>query len=134
MSIKQEDVNDLKVGRYVMVDGVPFKITAITKSKPGKHGGAKAKIDAVGVFDNQKRSIIKPTGQKVEVPLIEKRTGQVLTVVGQNVQLMDMENYETFDLPMPEDEDLKPGITAGGQVIYMQVIGKRKIIQLKGGE
>jgi translation initiation factor 5A len=125
MSIKQEDVNDLKVGRYVMVDGVPCKITAITKSKPGKHGGAKAKIDAVGVFDNQKRSIIKPT---------EKRTGQVLTVVGQNVQLMDMENYETFDLPMPEDEELKPGITAGGQVIYMQVMGKRKIIQLKGGE
>lgn len=134
MSMKQEDVNDLKVGRYVMMDDIPCKITAITKSKPGKHGGAKAKIDAVGIFDGQKRSIIKPTGQKVEVPIIDKRNAQVLNIVADNVQLMDMETYETFDLPIPEEDELKSGITAGGQVIYMQVLGKRKIIQLKGGE
>jgi len=132
MAMKIDDVNNLKVGRYVMIDDVPCKITAITKSKPGKHGGAKAKIDGAGIFDKQKRSIIKPTSQKIEVPIIDKRTAQVLTVVGENVQMMDMESYETFDIPLPADSDLKNGILEGAVVLYMEVMGKRKIMQLKG--
>lgn len=131
MSKKIESVSNLKVGRYIMIDDLPCKITAITKSKPGKHGGAKAKIDGAGIFDGQKKSIIKPTGDKVEVPLIDKRNAQVLTLIGDNIQLMDMENYETFELPMPNDPELKGALSEGKEVLYMDVMGKRKIIQAK---
>ncbi|MBM3309749.1 MAG: translation initiation factor IF-5A [Candidatus Altiarchaeales archaeon] len=101
-------------------------------SKPGKHGGAKANISAVGVFDNQKRNITRPTGDKIEVPVIEKKIAQVLNVIGDRIQLMDMENYETFELGMPEEEELKGGIAQGVEVLYMQVGGDRKIAQIKG--
>jgi len=132
MEKKIEDVNSVKVGRYVLIDEVPCKVTAITKSKPGKHGGAKAKIDAVGVFDNQKRSIIKPTSQKIEMPIVDKRAAQVLTFIGDNIQLMDMESYETFELPRPGDGDLNASLAEGKEVVFMQVGGMKKILQVRG--
>ena len=54
------EVRDLKVGRYVLIDEEPCKIMSISTSKPGKHGEAKARIDAVGIFDEQKRSVVHP--------------------------------------------------------------------------
>jgi len=131
MDIRIEEVRGLKPGRYIVIDGVPCKITGIVHSKPGKHGGAKANISAVGIFDNQRRNITRPTGDKVEVPVIEKKIAQVLNVIGDRIQLMDMESYETFDLDMPEEEELRSGIVQGVEVLYMQVGGSKRIAQIK---
>jgi len=132
MDIRIEEVRSLKPGRYIMIDGVPSKITAIVHSKPGKHGGAKANISAVGIFDNQKRNITRPTGDKVEVPVIEKKVAQVINVIGERIQLMDMESFETFELGMPDEDELKGGIAQGAEVMYMELGGQRKITQIKG--
>ncbi|MEM2703014.1 MAG: translation initiation factor IF-5A, partial [Candidatus Bathyarchaeia archaeon] len=91
------DVGDLKEGQYVIIDDEPCHIVEITKSKPGKHGSAKARVVALGVFDGVKRSFVKPVDAKVDVPMIEKRSGQVLAVLPGNVQLMDLETYEVFE-------------------------------------
>ena len=80
-------------------------------------------------FDNQKRSIVKPVDTKVDIPIIDKRVGQVLSIQGENVQLMDMESYETLDLPMPED--LKDQITEGIEVEYIVALGNMKIMRTK---
>ncbi|HDH81936.1 MAG TPA: translation initiation factor IF-5A, partial [Thermoplasmatales archaeon] len=85
------EVRELKVNRYVIIDDEPCKIVSITTSKPGKHGEAKARIEAIGVFDNQKRSIVSPVRHKVNIPIIDKRTAQVISIMGDKVQLMDME-------------------------------------------
>ncbi|MDD5111612.1 MAG: translation initiation factor IF-5A [Candidatus Altiarchaeota archaeon] len=132
MDIRIEEVRSLKPGRYIAIDGVPCKITAIVHSKPGKHGGAKANISAVGIFDNQRRNITRPTGDKVEVPVIEKKSAQVINVIGDRLQLMDNESFETFELGMPEEEELKGGISQGAEVLYMEVGGSKKIAQIKG--
>lgn len=131
MDIRIEEVRNLKPGRYIVIDEVPCKITSMVHSKPGKHGGAKANISAVGVFDNQRRNITRPTGDKVEVPVIEKKVAQVINIIGDRVQLMDMESFETFELPMPEEDELK-GITQGSEVLYMEVGSEKRIAQLKG--
>lgn len=131
MDKRIEEVRSLKPGRYILIDDVPSKITSITHSKPGKHGGAKARIDAVGIFDGQKRSVIRPTGDKIEVPVIEKKTAQVLNVIGDRIQLMDMENYETFELGMPEEEELKQNVSQGAEVLYIEVGGNKRIFQIK---
>ena len=109
MSTKVVEIKTLKVGKYIVLGGEASKITSLTTSSPGKHGAAKAGLEAVGIFDNQKRSIVKPVDTKVDIPIIDKRVGQVLSIQGNNVQLMDMENYDTLDLPMPEE--LKDQIT-----------------------
>ena len=74
------DVGELRVGGYMMIDGEPCRIMDIAKSKPGKHGSAKARIVAIGVFDNQKRQFVKPVDLGAEIPIIDKRAGQVFSV------------------------------------------------------
>ena len=123
------EVRELKVGRYVLIDEEPCKIQSISTSKPGKHGEAKARIDAVGIFDEQKRSVVHPVKHKVGVPIIDKRSAQILALMGSDVvQLMDMETYETFEMPIPED--FKGQLEPGKEILYLQAMGKRKITRV----
>lgn len=120
------EVRELKVGRYVIIDDEPCKIQSISTSKPGKHGEAKARIDAVGIFDEQKRSVVHPVKHKVSVPIIDKRSAQILALIGTDaVQLMDMETYETFEMPVPEE--FKGQLEPGKEILYLMAMGKRKI-------
>lgn len=119
------EVRTLKVNRYVIIDDEPCKILSISTSKPGKHGEAKARIEAIGVFDNQKRSIVHPVTHKVYVPMIDKRSAQVISIMGSNVQLMDLETYETFEMPIPEE--YKDSLEPGKDVQYLQALGRKKI-------
>jgi len=123
------EVRELKVGRYVLIDEEPCKIMSISTSKPGKHGEAKARIDAVGIFDEQKRSVVHPVKHKVGVPIIDKRSAQILALMGPEVvQLMDLETYETFEMPVPEE--LKGQLEPGKEILYLQAMGKRKITRV----
>jgi translation initiation factor 5A len=123
------EVRELKVGRYVLIDDEPCKIMSISTSKPGKHGEAKARIDAVGIFDEQKRSVVHTVKHKVGVPIIDKRSAQILALMGSDiVQLMDMETYETFEMPIPEE--LKGQLEPGKEILYLQAMGKRKITRV----
>ncbi len=116
-----EEVVKLKAGRYIMLDGHPCKITKIQMSAPGKHGHAKARIDAISIFDGSKHSIIKPTDAKVEVPIIDKRQAQVLAVSGSTAQLMDMQSYETFEVDVPEGMSFNSGDT----IFYWVILGRK---------
>jgi translation initiation factor 5A len=123
------EVRELKVGRYVLIDEEPCKIMSISTSKPGKHGEAKARIDAIGIFDEQKRSVVHPVKHKVGIPIIDKRSAQILALMGSKVvQLMDMETYETFEMPIPED--FKDQLQPGKEILYLQAMGKRKITRV----
>ena len=119
------EVRTLKVNRYIIIDDEPCKILSISTSKPGKHGEAKARIEAVGIFDNQKRSVVHPVKHKVGVPMIDKRSAQILSLMGDNVQLMDMETYETFEMPIPEE--LKGQLEPGKEILYLEALGRKKI-------
>lgn len=125
MSWVQSEIRELKVNRYVLVDEEPCKILSIQTSKPGKHGEAKARLDVVGIFDGQKRSIVHPVTHKVKVPMIDKRRAQVLSVRGTVAQLMDLQTYETFDLTIPGD--MTADVQAGGEVQYMEAMGRRQM-------
>jgi translation initiation factor 5A len=122
------EVRQLKVNRYMIIDEEPCKIVSITTSKPGKHGEAKARIEAIGVFDNQKRSVVHPVRHKAHVPIIDKRVAQVVAVMGDQVQLMDMETYETFDMAIPDD--FKGKITPGEEIHYLEALGRKKITRV----
>jgi translation initiation factor 5A len=125
------DVGELRVGGYMMIDGEPCRIMDIAKSKPGKHGSAKARIVAIGVFDGQKRQFVKPVDLGAEIPIIDKRTGQVFAVNPTGVQLMDLETYEYLDAPFPEEPELKAKIVAGAEVEYWKIFERIKIVRVK---
>ncbi|MFP3299874.1 MAG: translation initiation factor IF-5A [Thermoplasmatales archaeon] len=127
MSWQEQEVRELKENKYILIDDEPCRIVEITTSKPGKHGEAKARIVAIGVFDNQKRSVIYPTKHKVKVPIIEKKTGQVLSIQGNEALVMDMETFEQFNIVIPEE--FKDKIKSGQEIEYWESMGKRKIMR-----
>ena len=128
---RPSDVGSLKKGSYVIIDGEPCRIVDIAKSKPGKHGSAKARVVAIGVFDGVKRSFVKPVGAQVEIPIIDKRTGQVIAVMPNAVQIMDMENYNVFETPLPKDEELTSKLTPGVEVEYWSIKDRTQIMRVK---
>ena len=127
---KFSDVGGLKVGNYVLIDGFACQIRGIEKSKPGKHGSAKARIAAFDIFTGQKKTLLKQTGAEAEVPIITKANGQVVAVMGDKVQIMDMETYQTFDTDNPKDI---PGLKSGVEVEYNKWGSLVKIVRKKGG-
>ena len=128
---KYTPVSKIKTGHYIVIDGEPCRVVDLSKSKPGKHGAAKARIVAVGVFDGVKRSIIKPVSDKIPVPMIHKKEGQVISVSGDSVEVMDSETYDVIVMPLPEDEAIRNKITEGTYVEYWIMVGKAKIVSLK---
>jgi translation initiation factor 5A len=128
---KPIDVGSLRVGGYMLIDNEPCHIVDITKSKPGKHGSAKARIVAIGVFDGVKRSFVKPVDLNTEVPIIDKRPGQVFAVNPNGVQIMDLGTFEYLDAPFPEEEDLKAKLIAGAEIEYWKIMGRIKIVRAK---
>lgn len=129
---KPVELGSIKVGSYVMVENEPCRIVDYSKSKPGKHGSAKARVVAIGVFDGVKRTFVKPVDSNVEVPLIEKRSGQVISLQPSAAQLMDLETFEVFDAPYPEEADLKGRLANGVEVEYWRILGRIKIMRTKG--
>lgn len=122
-------IKSLQPGRFCVIDDEPCKVLSVTTSHPGKHGGAKARLEAVGIFDNKKRSIVKPASTEMDVPIIEKKNGQVVAIMGESAQIMDTETYETFESPIPDE--MKNDIKQGGEVLYWVVMGRKMLVQVK---
>nr|MDO8080599.1 translation initiation factor IF-5A [Candidatus Freyarchaeota archaeon] len=131
MSKKITEVSHLKSGSYILIDDAPYKVVSTATSKSGKHGHAKVRLVAVNIFDETKKDLVLPGDSKIDVPIIDKRNGQVISV-GENVMLMDLETYETFEIPKPKEEDILSKLKDGAEVEYWSVMGKKKIMRAKG--
>ena len=124
MSFKIINATEAKPGISILIDGAPCTVRSQDISKTGKHGHAKCRIEAIGVFDGKKRVIVLPGHERFEVPLIEKKKAQVLNVNGNMASIMDLETFETMDVEI--DEDLK--INEEDQVEYWK-INNQKVIK-----
>ncbi len=133
---KPTELGSLKIGSYILLPvsdqptGEPCRITEYDTSKPGKHGSAKARIVAVGIYDGQKRPHVGPVNMQIHVPLIDKRTGQIISIVGSKIQVMDSETFETIDVDMVEKE-LDGTLEQGKDIEYWNVMGRTKIMRIK---
>jgi translation initiation factor 5A len=122
---EQTEIGKIKEGRYIVIDDEPCRVLGIATSKPGKHGAAKARIDALGIFDGVKRSIVQPVSTKAYIPVVERKSGQVISISGNTAQLMDMKDFTNFEIPIPEDK--KGHVEVGKEIVYIESMGKRKI-------
>ena len=133
MSTMYAELGDLKVGSFIVIDGEPCRIVEMSKAKTGKHGSAKAHVVAIGIFSGSKKTLVAPVSQRVEVPIIDKRTAQVLAITGDTIQLMDLNTYETFEVDMPKEEEIRSKLEPGAEVEYWEVMGRRKIMRVLKG-
>ena len=133
---KPTELGSLKIGSYILLPvsdqptGDACRITEYDTSKPGKHGSAKARIVGVGIFDGQKRPHVGPVSQQIHVPLIDKRAGQIISIVGSKIQVMDSESFETIDVDLIEEE-LEGTLQQGDDIEYWNVMGSTKIMRKK---
>ncbi|MGQ9679760.1 MAG: translation initiation factor IF-5A [Candidatus Bathyarchaeia archaeon] len=131
MSFKMGRVGELKVGSYAVIDGEPCRLVSIDKSKPGKHGSAKFRVTAISLLDDSKRSFVSPVDAQIQIPIVEKKNAQVVSVSPSAVQLMDLDSYEIFDVSTPIDEEIKSQIAPGKEVEYWNIMGHLKIQRVK---
>ncbi|MFZ2498822.1 MAG: translation initiation factor IF-5A [Methanosarcina sp.] len=122
---QQVEVKELKEGKYLIIDDEACIIKSITKSKPGKHGAAKARVETIGLFDGQKRSFIGSVATKVYVPIVERKSAQILSITGNIAQLMDMGDFSTFEIVIPEE--YKDKVKESEEVSYITALGKIKL-------
>ncbi|MCL4373460.1 MAG: translation initiation factor IF-5A [Candidatus Marsarchaeota archaeon] len=116
-------MKDVKVGRFIIIDDIPCRVVDIETSSPGKHGSAKMRVTAIGIFDGQKKTLLKPSDAETEAPVIKKAKSQVVSVKGDVAQLMDTETYDVFELPIPPD--LAGKVNAGAEVEVLEAMGRR---------
>ena len=119
------EIRTLKVGRYCCVDDKAYKINSISKSKPGKHGSAKARMELVDIFTGQKISHVGSVTDSINVPLIEKGTAMVTHIDGAEVHAMNMRDHSMMILPLEEGLDIEGGI----EIMWMEALGLFKIIR-----
>lgn len=124
-----KSVGTLQKGNYVVVDGVACTVSDTQTSRPGKHGHAKVRLVAVGMIDGKRREIVMPGHDNIDVPIIEKKTAQVLSINNGNANVMDAETFETFDLKIPEE--LKDTCKEGSSILYWVILNDRVMKQVK---
>ena len=127
MVLKLIQATSAKPGTTVLWDGFPCIVKSNDQSKTGKHGSMKCRMEVVGIFDKKKRIGVIPGSENLDVPIIEKRRAQILTVNGDLVSVMDLENFETLNLPY--DEELKDKLSAGQQVEYWDIEGQKVVMR-----
>ena len=132
MTTKSIGANTLKAGSYIVIDGAACKVSSIQTSRPGKHGHAKMRIEGIGIVDFKKRITVLPGHDHVDVPLIEKKTAQILSIQGTTANVMDSETYETFDLTIPEE--LRSEAISGVSILYWKVLSDKIMKQVKAAE
>lgn len=128
MALKLINATEAKSGTTIMIEGDAFTVRSIDISKSGKHGASKCRIEAIGVFSGKKKIIAVPGSERFEVPMIEKRKAQVLSVSDGKASVMDLENFETID--MTYSEEVAGSIEPDKQVEYWDVEGQKSIMRV----
>jgi translation initiation factor 5A len=132
MEVHYEEVSSLKAGRYMMMDGRPCLIVGMDWSAPGKHGHAKYRVTGMDVLTGNKKMAVYTSHDKVEVPIIEKKNAQVLSVTGNKAQIMDLDTYESVEADI--DPEIKETLQPNWNVIYWDIMGVKIIKSVKSRE
>lgn len=120
---------DIKVGKYILIDEIPCKVVEIETSKTGKHGAGKMRVTGIGIFEGQKKVLLTPADADVEVPIIERKTVQIMSVSGKTAQVMDTQTYEIYDIEIPDE--LLQNAVAGKEAEIIGSMGKKKMERIR---
>lgn len=123
----QVEASNLRKGSYVIIEDEPCEVRGVSKSSPGKHGSAKIKIKARGVFDGKDRHVTKPGDKMMMSPEVDKKIGQIVSKDGNIAQVMDMDTYETSEMELPGDLE----VSEGEEIEFKMFDDREKVIGKK---
>jgi len=123
----QIEAGKVRDGTYVIIDEEPCEVRNVSKSSPGKHGSAKAKIKAKEIFGGKNKHVTKPVDSMMMSPDVEKKIGQIVSKEGNIGQVMDMDTYETEEMELPEDLS----VSEGQEIEYKKIEDRRLVLGVK---
>lgn len=129
MVLKIINATEARIGTNIIVDGVPCVVKSMDVSKTGKHGHAKCRIEAVPIIGGNKKVFVVPGHDRLEVPNVEKRKAQIMSKADGKVTVMDLESFETLDVPCP-DKEVFDSLEENGNCEYWDIEGE-KIVKRK---
>ena len=100
------DINDIKNGMTIILDGQIYQIVEFLHVKPGK-GSAFMKMKLKNLRTNTTLEKTLNTNIKIEKANISKKTMQYLYTTGDSYNFMDMSTYEQVDLDAKTIENEK---------------------------
>lgn len=129
MALRLINASEARPGVAILVDGVGCIVKSNDISKTGKHGHAKCRIEAISIIDGKKKVFVAGGHERLEVPMIGKSRAQILTMIKDKASVMDLESFETIELPIIEE--IRTELKEGDQVEYWDIEGikiiKRKV-------
>lgn len=126
MVLKIINATEVRVGTNILLEGKPYTVKKIDISKTGKHGHSKARVEAVGILDGNKKVFVVPGHDRLEVPLVDKRKAQVLSKADKKASVMDLETFETLEINCP-DEEVFNSLEENGNCEYWDIEGSKII-------
>ena len=126
MATDRQEIRNLQEGSYVMMEGEPCEINSYSTAKPGKHGSAKARVEATGLFDERKRTLSQPVDAQINVPIVDRQDGQIVSTSGDEIQVMNLDTYETFRIKLESKEH---GYTPDDNIEFIEFEERRKIVE-----
>ena len=122
------NATEAKPGTTIMIDEEACTVRSNDISKTGKHGASKCRIEATGIFSGKKKITAIPGSTRFEVPMVNKKKAQVLSVSGNTASVMDLESFETIDVPI--NEEIVSQVQPEKQVEYWDIEGKKAIMRV----
>ena len=129
--IEPLNAGQAKPGKYIFLDNDVYVIRSMDKGKSGKHGHAKARIKMRSIFTKKDREIVRPTKDKLMSPKVLKKNAQIVSISSSEAQLMDLEDYEYFDVDLPKSGELLDKLEEGAEVEYWKVVGRTLLVSVK---
>ncbi|MBI5804238.1 translation initiation factor IF-5A [Candidatus Pacearchaeota archaeon] len=128
MVLKIIEATQAKPGAMILIENEPYIVKSNDISKSGKHGASKCRIQTSGVFNGKKKILAVPGSERFDVPNVDKRRAQVLSVGEGSASVMDLESYETIDVQI--NEDVNGEVAVEKQVELWDIEGIKMIMRV----
>ena len=120
-------VGDIKVGRYVIIEGAPCEVVSV-KKEVSPIGMEKLAVAAIGILDGKERSFTAPLDSECEFLVVEIKNAQILAADNENVHPIDMRTGKRFQVKKPRG--IESELKADTQVEYIGVMGIPKLTKM----
>jgi len=122
---------DLKKGEFILINNAIFKITRKEVVAVGTHSHSKTKIYVQPIEGGGEKNYIYNHQDRVEMPEIENRVGQIISVGTNSLQVMDTKTYETVEVLA--NPDILQKAEDGKMVFFFTYKGESKALQYERG-
>jgi translation initiation factor 5A len=122
---------DLKKGECIIINNGIYKITRKEVVAVGTHSHSKTKIYVVPIEGGGEKNYIYNHQDKVEIPEIENRVGQIISIGENSLQVMDTKTYETLEVL--SNQEILDKAEEGKILFFFTYQGVSKALQYERG-